>query len=55
MKYGGLNSIDVAKIHRYRLNLSNVKVGLGYEFSGVVTNVGPIIRLNLLKVMWFMD
>lgn len=40
MKYGGLNSIDVAKIHRYRLNLSNVKVGLGYEFSGVVTNVG---------------
>ena len=40
IKYGGLNSIDVAKIHRYRLNLSNVKVGLGYEFSGVVTNVG---------------
>ncbi|RCK57410.1 Protein AST1 [Candida viswanathii] len=49
VKYGGLNSIDVAKIHRYRLNLSNVKVGLGYEFSGVVTNVGSSYKSKFVE------
>ncbi|RLV92405.1 hypothetical protein JA1_003204 [Spathaspora sp. JA1] len=40
VKYGSLNSLDLAKINQYLLNLSNVKVGLGYEFSGVVNYVG---------------
>jgi len=40
VKFGSLNSFDLAKINSYILNLSNTKVGLGYEFSGKVIEVG---------------
>ncbi|KAI5957151.1 hypothetical protein KGF54_000079 [Candida jiufengensis] len=40
IKFASLNSFDLCKINQYLLNLSNVKVGLGYEFSGIITNVG---------------
>lgn len=40
VKFGSLNSFDLAKINNYILNLSNTKVGLGYEFSGKVIEVG---------------
>ncbi|KAI3402351.1 hypothetical protein KGF56_004921 [Candida oxycetoniae] len=40
IKYSSLNSFDLSKINQYLLNLSNVKVGLGYEFAGVITQVG---------------
>ncbi|EMG50066.1 hypothetical protein G210_4927 [Candida maltosa Xu316] len=40
VKYGGLNNLDIAKLNQYVLNLSDVKVGIGYEFSGIVSQVG---------------
>lgn len=40
VKFGSLNSFDLAKINNYVLNLSNTKVGLGYEFSGEIIEVG---------------
>ncbi|MDC6271136.1 hypothetical protein PP707_02440, partial [Acetobacter pasteurianus] len=40
VKYSSLNSFDLSKINQYLMNFSNVKVGLGYEFAGVITNVG---------------
>lgn len=43
IKYSSLNSFDLAKINRYLLNISNVKVGLGYEFSGVIAEIGSNI------------
>lgn len=46
IKFGGLNALDYAKINQYVLNLSNVKVGMGYEFSGVITNVGSSMAKN---------
>ena len=46
IKFGGLNVLDYAKINQYVLNLSNVKVGMGYEFSGVITNVGSSMAKN---------
>lgn len=39
-KYGSLNSFDLAKVNKYLYNISNVKVGLGYEFSGIISRVG---------------
>lgn len=39
-KFGSLNSFDLAKVNNYILNLSDTKVGLGYEFSGKVIEVG---------------
>ncbi|KAI5965531.1 hypothetical protein CANMA_003393 [Candida margitis] len=44
IKYGSLNSFDLSKVNQYLLNMSNVKVVLGYEFSGVVTNVGSSMQ-----------
>ncbi|KAI5962685.1 uncharacterized protein KGF55_003761 [Candida pseudojiufengensis] len=44
IKYGSLNSFDLCKINQYLLNLSNIKVGLGYEFAGVITNVGSSLN-----------
>lgn len=46
IKYASLNSFDLSKINRYLLNLSNTKVGLGYEFAGIITDVGSAIELN---------
>lgn len=40
VKYASLNSYDLAKINKYFYNISNVKVGLGYEFSGIIIKVG---------------
>lgn len=40
VKFGSLNSFDLAKVNSYILNLSDTKVGLGYEFSGKVIEVG---------------
>ena len=36
VKYAGLNSRDLFKIYQFGLNLSNKKIGLGYEFVGEV-------------------
>ncbi|KAG5418400.1 hypothetical protein I9W82_003928 [Candida metapsilosis] len=44
IKYGSLNSFDLSKINQYLLNMSKVKVVLGYEFAGVVTNVGSSMQ-----------
>lgn len=44
IKYGSLNSFDLSKVNQYLLNMSNVKVVLGYEFAGVVTNVGSSMQ-----------
>lgn len=43
IKYGSLNSFDLSKINKYLLNVSNVKVGLGYGFSGVISEIGATI------------
>ncbi|KAK6453740.1 uncharacterized protein RJT20DRAFT_62943 [Scheffersomyces xylosifermentans] len=40
VKFASLNSYDLAKINQYLLNLSNMRVGLGYEFAGVISDVG---------------
>ncbi|KAI5950217.1 hypothetical protein KGF57_004384 [Candida theae] len=44
IKYGSLNSFDLSKINQYLLNMSKVKVVLGYEFAGVVTYVGSSMQ-----------
>ncbi|KAF6066587.1 hypothetical protein FOB64_004067 [Candida albicans] len=50
IKFGGLNALDYAKINQYVLNLSNVKVGMGYEFSGLSpTLVHPTSRRGSLS------
>lgn len=36
VKYSGLNSHDLLKIYQFGLNISNRKIGLGYEFFGIV-------------------
>lgn len=40
IKYASLNSYDLAKVNKYLLNLSNTKIGLGYEYAGIITRVG---------------
>ncbi|CAK7894088.1 hypothetical protein CAAN1_09S04038 [[Candida] anglica] len=40
VKYASLNSYDLGKVNKYILNVSAAKVGLGYEFYGVISEVG---------------
>lgn len=40
IKYGSLNSFDMSKINSYLMNVSDIKIGLGYEFSGTIVEVG---------------
>ncbi|CAL1200160.1 Alcohol dehydrogenase GroES-like domain family protein [Candida parapsilosis] len=44
VNYGSLNSFDLSKVNQYLLNMSNVKVVLGYEFAGVITHVGSSMQ-----------
>ncbi|ODV80567.1 uncharacterized protein CANTADRAFT_48347 [Suhomyces tanzawaensis NRRL Y-17324] len=43
-KFASLQSFDLAKINKYLLNLSNTKLGLGFEFSGLVIRIGSGIK-----------
>lgn len=40
VKYGSLSSFDLEKLSKYKLNLSEVRVGLGYDFVGEIVGVG---------------
>lgn len=40
IQYVTLSSFDISKISKYLVNLSDAKVGLGYNFSGIVVSVG---------------
>lgn len=42
VKYSSILLIDIGKLNRYILNLSETKVGFGYEFAGVVSHLGTI-------------
>ncbi|CUM67084.1 uncharacterized protein PRCAT00004773001 [Priceomyces carsonii] len=44
--YASLNSLDLAKINRYLLNVSDVKVGLGYEFAGKIQELGKSFKTS---------
>ncbi|CAK9437485.1 uncharacterized protein LODBEIA_P18630 [Lodderomyces beijingensis] len=58
VKYASLNSFDLSKINQYLLNLSNVKVGLGYEFAGEVQYVGSSMSKKFAvgdKVLGMLD
>lgn len=44
VKYALLNSNDISKIYKYILNLSGTYICLGYEFSGVIVDVGSKLR-----------
>ncbi|KAK6203073.1 uncharacterized protein RJT21DRAFT_119206 [Scheffersomyces amazonensis] len=44
--YTSLNSYDLHKINKYLLNVSNVKIGLGYEYVGEVREVGTSFKTN---------
>ncbi|EGV64150.1 hypothetical protein PSN45_003744 [Yamadazyma tenuis] len=49
IKYAGLNSFDISKLNKYYFNLSDVKVGLGYEFVGQVVDIGATAKQELSK------
>lgn len=40
VKYASLNSFDLGKISKYVYNVSEQKVGLGYEFVGEISDLG---------------
>lgn len=40
IKYVSLSSYDISKLSKYLVNLSNTKVGLGYDFVGTVIRPG---------------
>lgn len=44
VKYASLNSFDLSKVNNYVLNVSNTKVGLGFEFSGEIIDVGSSFK-----------
>lgn len=44
VKYGGLNSFDISKLNKYAYNLSDYKVGLGYEFVGEIVDIGSNVK-----------
>ncbi|KAK6463404.1 hypothetical protein DFJ63DRAFT_312719 [Scheffersomyces coipomensis] len=44
--YTSLNSYDLNKINQYLLNVSNVKVGLGYEYVGEVQEIGSTLKAS---------
>lgn len=40
IKYASLSSFDISKLSKYLVNLSDTKVGLGYDFVGTVIRPG---------------
>ncbi|CAH2352782.1 hypothetical protein CLIB1423_08S00958 [[Candida] railenensis] len=40
VQYAGLNSYDLGKINKYAINVSEVKIGIGYEFVGFISDLG---------------
>lgn len=40
VKYAALSSFDLSKLSRYLLNLTNTRVGLGYDYVGEIVGVG---------------
>lgn len=44
VKYSSLNSFDLAKANLYAWNLSDTRVGLGYEYVGTVSRVGRLVK-----------
>lgn len=40
VQYAGLNSFDLGKINKYAINVSEVKIGIGYEFAGFISDLG---------------
>lgn len=40
VKYASLSSLDIEKLNKYKLNLSVVRVGLGYDYVGEIIAVG---------------
>lgn len=44
VKYASLNSFDWAKVGQFGLNVSETKIGLGYEFAGIVVDAGKSLK-----------
>lgn len=44
VSYASLNSCDIAKINKYYYNLSDSNIGLGYEFSGEIIDIGSKVN-----------
>jgi NADPH:quinone reductase-like Zn-dependent oxidoreductase len=44
VKYSSLNGFDLSKINTYAWNLSDTRVGLGYEYVGVISRVGSLVQ-----------
>lgn len=40
VKYASLSSPDIEKLNKYKLNLSDVRVGLGYDYVGEIVALG---------------
>lgn len=44
VKYSSLNGFDLSKVNTYAWNFSDTRVGLGYEYVGVVSRVGSLVQ-----------
>lgn len=44
VKYASFNSFDWAKVGQFGLNVSETKIGLGYEFAGIVVDAGKSLK-----------
>ncbi|KAG7195691.1 uncharacterized protein KQ657_002072 [Scheffersomyces spartinae] len=44
IKFASLNSFDLSKINKFGLNVSEEKIGLGYEFSGIILHLGASLK-----------
>lgn len=44
IKYASLNSCDISKLNKYYYNFSDTQVGLGYEFVGVIVDIGSNVK-----------
>lgn len=44
VKYASLSSLDLEKLNKYKLNLSAVRIGLGYDYVGEIVAVGAKLQ-----------
>lgn len=44
VKYVSLSSFDLSKLSKYTLNMSNTRVGLGYDYVGEICSVGASFK-----------